>query len=253
MSVQLGTGGWEVRWRDGTGPPALASASRARRPRGSSMARFTSRRAERAPSGRRHGSSGGVYSVHDHQRARAGAHVSAARDGVTDEQARFHEREGRARRQAPADRAASSAARSATPGVVRGVLGALAGATQALPGAGHVAGAMRSTVACGCSPPSGAARSPRRRARRSAGWTSRPRRSRPASSRPKTVNNALGTLVVCLNAAVEDGLIAEQPGAAGTAAARRPHRARVPAPARDPALPRHVLRGLPAAGRAADR
>jgi len=28
---------------------------------------------------------------------------------------------------------------------------------------------------------------------------------------PKTVNNSLGTLVVCLNAAVEDGLVANNP------------------------------------------
>ena len=44
-----------------------------------------------------------------------------------------------------------------------------------------------------------------------------------------------------------------QPGAAGAAAPARPHRARLPAPRRDPSIPRRVLGRLQAARRAADR
>jgi integrase len=38
-----------------------------------------------------------------------------------------------------------------------------------------------------------------------------PKKSRRGELAPKTVNNALGTLVVCLNAAVDDGLLAVNP------------------------------------------
>ena len=69
----------------------------------------------------------------------------------------------------------------------------------------------------------------------------------------KTVNNALGTLVVCLNAAVEDGLIATNPALRVGRLPAGSHRAGLPAPARDPALPRLVLGRLPPARRGADR
>jgi len=68
----------------------------------------------------------------------------------------------------------------------------------------------------------------------------------------KTVNNTLGTLVVCLNSALEDGLIATN-RRCGLSDCPPPHRARVPASTRDPALSR-LLRGrLPPARRAVDR
>ena len=67
----------------------------------------------------------------------------------------------------------------------------------------------------------------------------------------KTVNNALGTLVVCLNDAVEDGLIASNP-------ALRVERLPAAHIEREyvrldeiPAVPRRVLGRLPPAGRAA--
>lgn len=68
----------------------------------------------------------------------------------------------------------------------------------------------------------------------------------------KTINNTLGTLVVCLNAAVKDRVIASNP-ALRRASSPRAHRARLPAPARDPALPRCLHRCLPAARRGTDR
>ena len=52
------------------------------------------------------------------------------------------------------------------------------------------------------------------------------------------VNNALVTLVVCLNSAVEDGLISANPALRVERLPPAPHRARVPPAARDPALPR---------------
>ena len=70
---------------------------------------------------------------------------------------------------------------------------------------------------------------------------------------PKTINNTLGTLVVVPQRGGQGKADRGEPGARGSEAAGGAHRARLPAPARDPALPRLLLGGLPAAGRDADR
>ena len=69
---------------------------------------------------------------------------------------------------------------------------------------------------------------------------------------PKTVNNALGTLVVCLNAAVKDRVIATNPAIGRRSPSARSRRAPLPASARDPAVPRCMPRRVQATGGGAD-
>lgn len=122
-----------------------------------------------------------------------------------DLQARFHPAARRGGRAPPAHRAGRSAARSCPPARASGATesaGSLAPpVSRTVPGPDR-----RSTAVSGCSPPSLTSASERCRSRTSAPSSpSKPRRSRPEFA-AKTVNNALVTIVVCLNA-VEDGLI----------------------------------------------
>ena len=158
----------------------------------------------------------------DREPARGGASSSRRSDGAQTTKRGF-----------PSEKAARDARRRLIEQIERGEVrhtketfggfwDAVAGAAQALPGAGHVAGLRdRRSQAAAARARADPARRARRRAR-SARWMDELAEAVEAGElAPKTVNNTLGTLVVCLNAAVEDGLIASNPGAAGRATSAR--------------------------------
>ena len=253
MSVGFHRGGWEVRWRDAIGPSACPSVRV--RGRGARLRRGARRGLPRR-SPRGHGSSRPQRRrlLLPHGRRRPLAVRLPPQRRHPDDEARLRERARGPRRPAPADRAGRARRGAPHEGDVRRAIGSggsLAAARTSSPARGP---ATRSPAASGSLPAFGA---------RSLGELSvddvrefvaeLAEEVEAGELAAKTVNNALGTLVVCLNSAVDDGLLVGQPGAARAAAPAGAHRARLPATRRDPALPRRVLGRLPPARRAADR
>ncbi len=159
----------------------------------------------------RHGRSGGVYS-YSHRRGRSAGASSYRRSDGTQTTKRGFTSE-RAAREPPAPDRAGRARRGAPhEGDLRRLLGAVARAAPAVPGARHLDRATRSHGRKRLLPAFGERPLGELSVDEIREFVAELAEAVEAGElAAKTVNNTLGTLVVCLNAAVEDGLLAANP------------------------------------------
>ena len=250
MSLRARGTGWEVRWRDVDG------RHRARRFASEEAARaFDEAISETSPTSRSTGAGGSGSGVYSYRTAaglrwrfvvRRSDGTQTTKRGFTSERAA---RDARRRLVEQVERGRGASHE----GDVRGPLGALARAAAAVSGAEHVAGIRRRRADAAAAGVRGdAAGTDRRRGRPAPDGRAR-RAGRGGAAVSQDGEQHPGDAGRLPERSGRGRPDRGEPGAAGRAAAAGAHRARVPAAARDPGLPRRLRPGLPPARRGADR
>ena len=169
------------------------------------------RREERSRQTTRHGQSGGVY-PYTTASGTMWRYVARRTDGTQTSKRGFaSEKAARDARRRLTERSERGEVRD-TKETFGGFLGTVDGAPQALSASRARGRPMSATVDYGSSPPSGRSGSaPSDVARLRTLMDEWVEAIDAGTLAPKTINNTMGTLVVCLNGAVEDGLLPTNP------------------------------------------